>query len=942
MLLFATTEQNGRGFPANFHETTCRSRVRWIDGTQYLIKVRPIAIYNILCLPDDSFVDLDLKKLFQFLYDHCISDIVLDYDKFPSISAVQYNLSEFIDGSFSYDFYKARFICSTYTHHRLPDPIFNHVKPTNVHCFLVYLLLSMGEFSNEASLYKNAANMKECFVRAKLLRQYTDANPINEEDIYGIVRKYILQHILYVPDGTKSFGKYIVSSFQTLMSCFVYNVTPLNETPPYLNSQLVVKASDDLKKLLFKRKKTIVDILHSNLSNKLENIPPIESFLEASISNPMQWIPSLTQSDGQSYESVKEQKFAFTICMKTIHQYLNFSSTIVPKSVILCGTPGSGKTHLLRVLSLYCISKGLTTFITAAQSARAIVLGGVHLHKTFLFPFHHLTKNVYRSASLTIVQLNKNPLLLAALKRLDILFVDEIGQHAAEVWSIIDIVLRRIRSSHLYLGGVKTFSTMDLFQLPSFDGKPFLLNPYILTSYKICKLVHSVRARNDVKLQRLNELTRKIEYTNEELDEFESIIQNECQHVDSWDSEKITPFMIRIFGKKSAVKKAEKDYITEVKSRFSNSYVTRKCEDLETTQSEHGNWCEATPRTSLLLSREIKELEELILYPKAPIEFTYNKPGYWSQSQLGIVMNVPSQDDLDNWRSIAVYVSPPGTTDTPSFEITEENLLANNWVERSVGCAPERNHTLRCHLIAKRKQYGIVHRIAGTIHRLMGSDLSSIVTCIKRDENAYALWLNEQVVVLLSRTSFLKYMMFVGDKKETSQVLREIIQRKSPFIEYMNSIVENLHNESMKEYESNSMSTFVFDISQIPFQVSNFEIPSLHIPFVYVVVSLKDRKTCFISRSMNLRLSVRKNNEGFRIYNDSLDINLRPWALLCFMFGFDDDESEMINYCNALKSFCSKEKVMDKPLELIELAKEFIASYDVNSIGNLRFIQCLS
>ena len=629
----------------------------WIDGTKYLIKVRPIAIYNILCLPDNSFVDLDLKKLFQFLYDHCISDIVLNHEKFPPISAVEYNLPDFIEGNYSYDFYKDRFIYRTYTHHRLPDPMFNHVKPTNVHCFLVYLLLSMGEFSNEASLYKNAASMKECFVRAKLLRQYTNANPINEEDIYGIVRKYILQHILYVPDGTKSFGKYIVSSFQTLMSCFVYNITPLNETPPYLNSQLVVKASDDLKKLLFKRKKTIVDILHSNLSNKLENIPPIESFLEASIANPMQWIPSLTQSDGQSYESIKEQKFAFTICMKSIHQYLDYSSTTVPKSVILCGTPGSGKTHLLRVLSLYCISKGLTTFITAAQSARAIVLGGVHLHKTFLFPFHHLTKNVYRSASLTIVQLNKNPLLLAALKRLDILFVDEIGQHAAEVWSIIDIVLRRIRSSHLYLGGVKTFSTMDLFQLPSFDGKPFLLSPYILTSYKICKLVHSVRARHDVKLQRLNELTRKMEYTNEELDEFESIIQNECQHVDSWNSEKITPFMIRIFGKKSAVKNAEKEYINEVKSRFTNSYVTRKCEDLETTQSEHGNWSEATSRTSELLSREIKELEELILYPKAPIEFTYNRPGYWSQSQLGIVMNVPSQDDLDNWRSIAVYVS---------------------------------------------------------------------------------------------------------------------------------------------------------------------------------------------------------------------------------------------------------------------------------------------
>lgn len=72
----------------------------------------------------------------------------------------------------------------------------------------------MGEFSNEASLYKNSASMKECFVCANLLREYTNENPINEEDIYGIIRKYILQHILYVPDGTKSFNNILYLLFK--------------------------------------------------------------------------------------------------------------------------------------------------------------------------------------------------------------------------------------------------------------------------------------------------------------------------------------------------------------------------------------------------------------------------------------------------------------------------------------------------------------------------------------------------------------------------------------------------------------------------------------------------------------------------------------------------------------------------------------------------------
>ena len=59
-------------------------------------------------------------------------------------------------------------------------------------------------------------------------------------------------------------------------------------------------------------------------------------------------------------------------------------------------------------------------------------------------------------------------------------------------------------------------------------------------------------------------------------------------------------------------------------------YVFHKCVDLETTSSEHGNWTEATNKTSSQLSRHIKELEELYLYPQALVEFTYNKSGYWS------------------------------------------------------------------------------------------------------------------------------------------------------------------------------------------------------------------------------------------------------------------------------------------------------------------------
>ena len=155
-----------------------------------------------------------------------------------------------------------------------------------------------------------------------------------------------------------------------------------------------------------------------------------------------------------------------------------------------------------------------------------------------------MTKRVNKSADLTIINLHRNPLMLAALRHADVLLVDEIGDQAAEIWSIIDIVFRNVRQSNSYLGGVLKISTMDPSQLPSFNGKPFLLSSFILTSYKICKLSHSVRAFNDPMLQRLNQLARQMEYNNEELDEFEEIIQNSCKHVNDWNSNEITPFMI--------------------------------------------------------------------------------------------------------------------------------------------------------------------------------------------------------------------------------------------------------------------------------------------------------------------------------------------------------------------------------------------------------------
>ena len=187
--------------------------------------------------------------------------------------------------------------------------------------------------------------------------------------------------------------------------------------------------------------------------------------------------------------------------------------------------------------------------------------------------------------------------------------------------------------------------------------------------------------------------------------------------------------------------------------------------------------------------------------------------------------------------------------------------------------------------------------------------------------------------------------MFVGDKKETSKALRKIIQKISPFQEYMDRIVENLHLESLKEYESDSMiSTTTIDISQIPFQLSNFDLPSLSIGYVYIIVSLTDRKTCRIYKTFRLRHEMKNHNQGFNYENDSsLNVSLRPWILLGFICGFNCEDSIMLPFYNFFKNECSRKNLMDKPMELISFAKEHTIDYCIGEQkDSLRFVQCIN
>ena len=122
--------------------------------------------------------------------------------------------------------------------------------------------------------------------------------------------------------------------------------------------------------------------------------------------------------------------------------------------------------------TLYALSKGLNVMTTAILAKRAIQLGGCHYHKLFCLP---VGKNLstHRKAELAIIKLLKNPKELNTLLSLDVLVCDEMGQISAEFLATIDIILRTLRETNVYLGGVLIIGTIDHTQIQPIEGRPF-------------------------------------------------------------------------------------------------------------------------------------------------------------------------------------------------------------------------------------------------------------------------------------------------------------------------------------------------------------------------------------------------------------------------------------------------------------------------------------
>ncbi len=887
----------------------------WIDGLDKQILIKPAAIANVMGMQGCSKAT---KEVLRYLYDRCFCNSDENGD----------NNIKYVDPLLVID--------EDYTMKYLPLPIYNIVQPSQTNRFLIHLLLSMGSYSNEAELFARGS-MKNCFKRAKLLPN-EQQEVITIEDIKKLVKRFILTQLLFIPSGTRDFDCKCIEAFNSCKSILLEDSSScIQELPSYLYSTLVMEANQNA--LQFHQE------MKSNLARglaTLNNVPNEYQLCSATRTVPLQWSPSTMRIENQSIESFHECQNICKYTTGAIDLYCTANPFRSPKSIIICGGPGTGKTYQLRLALTYAMAKGLNVAVTALISERSNILGGLHVHHLFCIPGNN-HPNINRIVDLTILALNRSPERLHHLRTLDVLGVDELGSLSGKLFNIMDTVMRFIRGNSSFMGGVLVLGTLDPLQMGPIHDYPLLLSSLALTSFNIIFMNQSIRGRNDPAICRLITISRKMNVSEEELKEFEDIIINQCRHVDSFDDPLITQDVIHLFGTRAAVKIAEEKYYAKI-TQQGITILERQAETFQSYVKSHTSWKPATSKTIKELNHIVNEREVLYLHNGLIVELTFNRPTQWSHGQMGMIVELPTSHQLQKWDPIKLMLAPVGVTTLPSTHhhiYTKEDLLVANWKQVLIGAAPEREHRLSAGLIAKRKQYGICPRHAMTIHKAMGSEFGAVATTIgHRDTtNNYRLWQREQGEVILSRTKHCKDLIFVGNKQDTARYLSELLLHSSPYTGYMMHFLSQIEHENQSPPVIQPSVFLPFHLKQVESQLEDFG-------SVYLLLSLATKCDTYIGQTgKHLHVRVKEHNSGYGA-TDTSDPKLRPWFPIAFVTGFGDDserERRRFERCWQQLRYSIGQGILS-PLKIIQLGEQLIGKWETQNTtvaNQLKMVRCI-
>jgi predicted GIY-YIG superfamily endonuclease len=356
-----------------------------------------------------------------------------------------------------------------------------------------------------------------------------------------------------------------------------------------------------------------------------------------------------------------------------------------------------------------------------------------------------------------------------------------------------------------------------------------------------------------------------------------------CTFVNDWTDPVITDDVLRVFPRKEETAAAVTTFLTHKKEQAriaGRPYICVKAVDSMIGMQSHGDWLPANRSVVSLLTKQCREPQHLDLYEGAIYQFTFNCPGRFKSTQLGVLLQVPSQDILVKHGEFEIFVAPAGTRTFRIPEMTEHCLVSMGFTKTQVGTAPDRSHNLWRHgMKAKRRQYALKHHIASTIHSAIGHTVLKLATELGAENN---LWERAMVVVLISRVKKASDLIFVGDKKANIDALIEGLQARNQYDDYMENIVRVLSGES------GHMEPLSLNLH--PFRYKDIALPQDRSGLVYMLVSLRDTSSMYLGQTTNMLLRLKCHNSGFGAHGSATK-EKRPWGLYAYICGFAGDKS---------------------------------------------------
>ena len=731
--------------------------------------------------------------------------------------------------------------------------VFPNVIPRHVPNFLISFLLQFGKYETEFDLYEGGTT-KKAFQTASLIN---DAEAITDGEIVGLLKTFILKRVIYVPGSHVSQDRQIVDANMAFRTLLDENAN--TETPTIVYSALQEECTSELLSSVNEKFSAVVSQIHDLVQDTSK--PDVQSIIDCNLDSPLAYNPL----ESQNVVFNDEQAAVVSSLIKTIDEYKNYVSFFF-KHQLVVGMPGSGKTFLITNVLLYALCQGLNVMVTSLSSERAMQFSGMHIHDVFCLPVS-TTLNVDCIVQQGLQKLRNDIPKQILMKRIDILYFEEIGMVSAEEFAAIDHILQKTRDSYAPFGGVLILGTGDPKQLPPPQGRLLWTSPLIITSVRMFSLTRCVRMADVVGRQFLEMLS----VPSISADDSEKILKTFAENCKFCDSDNSPVDAIRIFGTRAAELKAILAQICRITS--SGQVVTElQCVD-ELKLNCTSNWNTAPLAAKRALNRKCLEPEVLYCYENALLRITMNIPSLnVSQGQMCVF------NQFFNEKSIEVIVAPPGVRKLPDKNGNGEYMFVEKgWFSVTVHKQTGFVHNFKGSSL-RRTQFPLKNFMAMTIHKAMGETIGKIVTKIDFSEREYCLWEREQLYVLVSRVQHLGDITFLGEKTATLASIRKLLTQTSQWDEYTETLVRTSANQA----------DAIFNLARVsPYRPRKIELPPGEVGFVYLLVSTKDAMSTYVGQTSDLRRRLREHNSGNGSYLTNQP-HLRPWGVLCFATGFSD------------------------------------------------------